>query len=175
MRRFCLLVLVLLIPASARAHFHKADAYAAVSVASGSTLVGLHATLGVPVPAGPETGQPVKADIRIRNLSVVGDVSVHWGSDDVTQVNFLGGLRHTFSSSTDQRSLPFVHVLLGGVRTSRAGASDTDPAVAFGAGFEHMLGDVDSGWGFRAQLDYIVRPGDVAPRFSAGVVKRFPR
>ena len=176
MRRFCPVLLVLLIPASAQAHFHKANAYAGISIVSGSTLVGVHGTVDFPVPTGPPPDPAPKDGRRLKDLSLVADLSTHWGSDDASQVNFMGGVRYTFATRPDQRSLPFVQVLLGGSRTSRTGLSDTDPSLAVGAGIEHMLtDDLDAGWGVRVQLDYIVRPGDVAPRFSAGVVKRIAR
>jgi hypothetical protein len=162
--RLCLPMLaVVLIPTAAGAHFHDWDASGAGSVTRGSTLVGLHASVArvLPPPSRRDTSP----------LSVVGDVSIHWGSGDVTQFTLLSGLRHTFAQKREQRWLPFAHALLGFVHARTRGAGDTDPALGFGAGIDRVLGDSD--WGVRAQLDYIVRPGDIAPRFSAGFVKHF--
>jgi pimeloyl-ACP methyl ester carboxylesterase len=172
MRRFCPVLLVLLIPASAQAHFHKANAYAGISIASGSTLVGVHGTVDFPVEIGARRQAPDQP--QLKDFSVVADFSTHWGSDDASQLNVMSGLRYTFARDIQQRTLPFAQLLLGGSRASRAGASDTDLALAIGAGVEHMFSSDDAAWGVRVQLDYIVR-SDSGPRFSVGLVKRIPQ
>ena len=65
-----------------------------------------------------------------------------------------------------------MHALLGGVHARDRGKGDADPVVAIGGGFEYVWTGSPKGLGFRVQADYIVQPGDINPRLSAGFVWR---
>lgn len=172
-RRPWLVLVLLLVPTIARAHNHFADVCFGVSDAHESMLVGPFVTVSKTF----ETS----TDSKLRNLSLIGDLSTHWGSHDdldVRRVFFMGGLRYTFAGDQHQKHLPFVEVLLGGVHNKDDDGNgnsegDADPALAIGAGYEHVMSGSPYGWGIRVQGGYIVRPGDVTPRISVGLVKRF--
>jgi hypothetical protein len=170
-RRLWLALGVLLIPSAAQADDHRAGLFAGISFARGSTLVGFHESYEVTSP------RPAN-----RNLSVVGDFSVNFGSHDngadVTQVPFMFGVRYMPTWLADhQKLVPFGQFLVGGVYTNDGVDDGTDGAFAFGGGVDFLPTRDASheGWGVRAQFDYIVRggEGDDIPRFSAGVVYRF--
>jgi hypothetical protein len=82
-------------------------------------------------------------------------------------------VRYMFVARHDQKKVPFVQVLVGGTHVKTNGEGDADPALAVGGGFEYIVKNSPKGWGIRIQADYIVRPGDVSPRLSAGLVKRW--
>jgi hypothetical protein len=165
-RRLWLVLVAMAIPAAAGAHEHKMDWYAGGGVESGSTLVGLHTTLGVPL-AAPTVGGAVKI------LSAEVDTSIHWGSRGRRRTNVLGGLRYTLAHSTEQTTLPFLHVLAGGAENTTNAGGGWGAALAVGGGFDAMIGGAHAEWGVRAQADYIVGPGRNGSRVTVGVVKRW--
>ena len=171
-RRLWLVLVLLLVPTAARAHDHFADVCFGVSLAHESILVGPFATVSKTF--------KTSTDSKLRNVSLIGDLSTHWGSHDdidVRRVFFMGGLRYTFAGESHQKHLPFVEVLLGGAHNDDDDGSDADadPALAIGAGYEHVMSGSPGGWGIRVQGGYIVRPGDITPRISVGFVKRFKK
>jgi hypothetical protein len=88
----------------------------------------------------------------------------------------MSGLRYTFAHAAEQKPLPFVHMLVGGVHIKNGGEGDSDPAFAIGAGFEQILKKAGpDGPAIRAQVDYIVRPGDVNLRFSVGLAWKWSK
>lgn len=129
-------------------------------------------------------GGEVSLDVRInRWIAAEADVSDHFGGElsvSRSRLFFLGGLRFAYRTSS---LAVFTHYLAGGAR-SRAGItvagvdiseSRTDFAMAFGGGVDVRLADR---WAARAQADYTTihseGGSDNEPRFSAGVVYRFP-
>jgi hypothetical protein len=170
-RRWWLVLVILLIPAAVQAHDHFADASGGPSYQSGSTLFGFYATFSKTVT------DPATATIKVKRVSFLGDFSAHWSTDDsdTWRINFAGGVRYTFAQKHEQKTLPFVHVLLGGSHVNIAVVGDTDPVLTFGTGVEYVFGDSTAGLGLRSQVDYIVRQGEVSPRISVGVVKRWTK
>jgi hypothetical protein len=169
-RQCGLMVLILLSPAAAQAHDHFADIAGNLAAAFSEPLLGFHVTFAKTVPE-----LESKFQEGVRRVSFVGDFSMHWdpGEGEDRDINFLTGLRYAFVSTHDQNKVPFVQVLVGGTDVKTSGVRDTDPALALGGGFEYIPQNSPKGWGIRAQVDYIVRPGDISPRLSAGVVKRW--
>jgi opacity protein-like surface antigen len=122
-------------------------------------------------------------------LALEGDVSGHYSGasgTDSSRLSFLAGPRLCWRSSS---VTPFVHVLVGGVRTSSGvtvfdvsiSASDTSLGGAVGGGLELKLG---SRWSARLQGDYVLVRAEGAsgenetsgdPRVSLGAVLRFGR
>jgi hypothetical protein len=161
-----LFLLVLLVPAIALADDHKADVAGAVSYGNGSTTWGPHVMAACSLP------------FLDHNLSVLGDFSAHFGSDDgsdADRVSLMGGVRYTFAKAKSYpKHVPFGHVLLGTVH-SHEGGEDTDFAVAFGGGYEFVpyrsANPRQEGVAFRVQADYLAGAGFF--RFSGGVVYRF--
>lgn len=161
-RRIWLTLLVVLMAAPAVAHEHKMDLYGAGSAESGSVLGGFHGTLNVSLKRKPPADN--------HPVSVFGDLSVHWGSNDRRKSNILGGLRYTIAQSHAQKHLPFVHVLLGGAENKASAGGGWNGAVGFGAGVDSIIGD---DWGVRTQADYIRHGGTNTARVSVGFVKRW--
>lgn len=164
--RLWLVLVLLALPTAARAHEHKMDLYGGPSLESGSVLVGLLGSVSIPI-AIPETD--------VRHLSVVADVSAHWGTNDRRQSTVMAGLRYSFAATTEQRHLPFAHVMIGAAETSNRISGDWGFGAALGGGVESVIwGDGESGSGVRAQADFIVRPGDNSARVTVGFFKRWP-
>jgi hypothetical protein len=170
-RRPWFLAVFLLIPTAAQAHGHRADFYAAVSVAKGSTLWGTQQTLGLTSP------RP-----RSHDMSIVGDLGVYKGTDsdlDVTRITFMGGVRWWGPGTAGYKHRAYGQILAGGVHDHRGEEDATDPALAFGIGYEfNPHGEErDSGLAARAQIDYVkvFQDGESFPRFSAGIVYRLGR
>ena len=182
MRRLWLVLAVLLAPTAAGAHDHFADVCFAFSDVQASALVGPRVTFAKTLP------RPPSRDGVVRTLSLIADFGANWGSHDDTDVRhtlFMGGLRYTMAGDSHQQHLPFVEVLLGGVhvengerrrgRGKRADQGDADPALAIGTGYEYVMSGSPGGWGIRVQGEYVVRPDDITPRLSVGIVKRFKK
>jgi hypothetical protein len=99
----------------------------------------------------------------------------------VTQVTFLSGIRGTVTKPQHRIKLSG-HALFGGVYSNDGLVVDDnkDWAFAFGGTIEFPLAHDKApfeGWGIRLQVDYVTRANDVRddfPRFSGGVVYRFP-
>ena len=171
--RLGLTLLVLATPAVARANDHTASFFLGPGFASGSTLPGLHATLEVSFPPK-----------RVHDfLGFVADISVHGGTSkgaEVTRATFLGGVR---VSDRYGAHVPSGHVLVGVVRSHGPAGADNNIAVAFGGGYELVLGALrgqsatandSTGWSVRAQADYIRQQSlDGFGRVSVGLAYRF--
>jgi acyl dehydratase len=116
----------------------------------------------------------------MHELSVLGDLSIHVGSDNgnnVTRIGFMSGVRYTAPWTPGHTHRVFGQVLAGGVR-NHVGASDTDPAVAVGVGYEVRENALsESGFAGRVQIEYVkvFSGGESFPRFSAGVAYRIGR
>lgn len=169
-RRTGLLILgLLLVPVTAHATGHNADASTSLSVAGGSTLLGFHETLGLTLP------KP-----GVKEYSILGDFSVYVGShdnNDLTRLTFMTGLRSMIPHTTQK---VFVYGLIGGVHTNGQAENGTDFALALGAGYEPTLfgsRSSEAGWALRFQVDRVFRPGDPSDFFraSAGIVHRFKK
>lgn len=170
-RLWCLVLIVVLVPALARADDHWADYYAAFSGGDGaSKLFGFHQALAVTSPGAPS-----------HYLSfVVTDVSIQKGSHDgsgVSQATFLWGGRVTLSKP-GHRVKPSLHGLLGVVSTDGV-ADGASFAGAIGGGLEYLPHPQDpdrkKGFGIRGQVDRVFRngAGDDFWRFSGGIFYRF--
>ena len=170
-RALWLFLVILLVPAIARANDHTASIFGAISFMSGSTLSGGHGQL--------EASWPTTSRLH-DYLSIIVDASVHAGShngESVTRAALVGGVR--FSGRVGARSVPFAQVLVGVMRSHRAAVADNDPASVVGGGYEHLLGNITStdsqGWSVRTELDWVRAGGDNSPRFSIGAAYRFKR
>jgi hypothetical protein len=173
----CLVVGALLVPNLVHANEHSADAGAGPSWGGGgSTLVGFRVGAGIEIDERHLGG--------FCCLGVVGDVSVRFGSPQskaVTQVVSMIGPRLTLAKKW--RHLPQVQVLFGNAYTNDGGTKENKAAVAYGAGYELVLGDARvgltsyRGWALRAQADRVVRSGDNNDftRGSVSLLYRFPR
>jgi hypothetical protein len=174
-RRFWLLAsAMLLIPASARAHGHTADAFGGFSFTSASSLRGFHETYAV--------SWPLADPNAVKHVSVVGDLDLRVGShkgNDVTQAAFAGGVRWQAVPSPTAKHIPFAQFLLGGMHT-RGNAHNSDSAVrqtdlSYGLGAGYEFDPSPEGWGARVQYDYAHSGGDNFNGFSAGLVYRYKK
>lgn len=170
-RALWFVVVLLLIPAIARANDHTASIFGGISFMSGSTLSGGHGQL--------EVSWPTSSYVH-DYLSIIVDASVHGGTHDgasVTRATFVGGVR--LSGRVGAKSVPFAQVLVGVMRSQRAAAAGNDPASVVGAGYEHLLGDTTTtdsrGWSLRTELGWVRAGGDNSPRFSIGAAYRFKK
>lgn len=166
-RPLWLVLVVLLVPAAARANDHVAGAGGGPGFCSdcGSKLGGIHAMFEVSWPVG-----------RLHDyFGIAADFSVH-GDDKITRATFLIGGRGSYWKS-GTRHVPSAHVLVGQVRTHTAAGRDRNFAIAAGGGYEFLVGDTTSsdGWSLRGQVDYVHEFGidDGFGRFALGVVYRF--
>ena len=160
-RRLWLALVICLIPNAAGAHLHKADLYAGAGLSRGSTLGGVQQTIAITFPA-------------LTKLSILGDFSVYLGSredSEVTRLAFMTGFRFTHPLTSTH--LTFAQFLTGGLRDQVGATESTDPAVAFGAGYEWNPEGEESSFAARFQIEYVVSSGADFPRASAGLVYRF--
>jgi hypothetical protein len=107
-------------------------------------------------------------------LGLAADFSGHYGSPfgpSTSQHTFLVGPQLSFPA----RVSPFVHALVGGVRTSTAGVTDTSFAAALGGGIDSRVAPFLAYRLF--QVDYLLtRFGGTTQndvRVSSGLVIRF--
>jgi hypothetical protein len=165
-----LVLAIVLVPTLANADDHRADWYGGFSGGGGgSKLFGFHESLGIGFP-----------QTKAENLSIVGDLSVHFGSSDagtdVTQVAFMGGARYTFAKD-NSRHKPSAHFLAGTVYSNDGGSGGKNGAIAVGGTYEFLLkrgAAPMSGWGIRFQIDYFNRADrSNFTRISSGIVYRF--
>ena len=161
-RRFWLVPIALLIPAAAQAHEHRMGAYGGITVRSGSVLTGGHAALAFPL---------WKDERGIRRWSIVFDSSTHDGSDDHRESNIMSGIRYDFAWKSDQETIPFLQLLVGGAKSKAGGSSDWDGGFAVGGGLEQSIGK--SGLAVRGQIDVIISDS-TSTRASFGIVARWP-
>jgi hypothetical protein len=170
-----LVLVAVLVPATAQADDHRADLYAGFGYANASHLWGLHEAYA----------WTLKDSGGLANdISILGDVSLHFGShggNTVTRVTYLVGPRWTIPTPEPHHKL-LAHALIGGVH-SNPEADTKDWAVAFGGGWEYILRPATSpkesseGLGVRFQVDYVIRVGDNEnfPRVSGGLIYRFKK
>ena len=168
-RRPWLVVVMLLVPAVAGAHGHKADFYAAASRTTGSSLWGPQTTLSITSPI------PTSLD-----MSILGDFSAHVGEEnsvDMTRLAFMIGTRWTASIRGNDKHLGYGQVLGGGVHDHVGGTDATHRALAFGAGYEFDPEGEDSAFAVRFQIEYVkvFGGGEDFPRTSVGIVYRVRR
>lgn len=130
-------------------------------------------------------GWGLSGSYRLRGaLSLVADLSGHYGSFAGANLSQLGLMAGARWSGQAGRLRPFAEGLLGGVRTSAsidvAGTSvsdaDTDWGLAFGGGADYPLGER---WAVRGLVHLRLLRGegtwDTDPRFSVGAVYRLRR
>jgi hypothetical protein len=164
-RRFGIMLAILLCPASAHAHDHFMDVFGARTHETGSWLQGFHVTVAKTV------SDPVSTSIGVKRLSVLGDFSSSWG-DDKRYISYAGGLRFTFAKAKNQKSVGFVHGLIGAAHRKADGVRDQAFLAGGGGGWEYVF---SHSFAFRAQGDVLARDGDVNLRVSLGIVFRFDR
>jgi hypothetical protein len=176
-----LAVIVLVLPAAARADDHRADVNGGLSFGKASKLIGIHVTLAVPIPDN-------------EKWSLLADISNHWDlNDDLDEKRsvYLSGLRYTHPVNQESNHKVFVQGLLGSGHTTLNGSSDADLTLAFGGGWEYILDPARTPAeakakgvqyktyvsGFRAQVDYVIAQGDTKnfPRFTVGYVGRWKK
>src|SRR5688572_2186474 len=117
-RPWLVVVVLLLMPTTARAHDHTADFYWGLCYANASSLFGPHVSVAMTVP-----------NVLERDLSVVGDVAAYMGTHDdldLTRVTFMGGIRYTPTGMRLLRHVGGFHFLVGGVRDGGP-ISSTEP------------------------------------------------
>lgn len=156
-------VVMLLMPAAARADGHRAGLFGGFSVAEGSVLNGANLTFDY---AGKDAAK--------KYFAVMADYSVHDGDGFKRQI-FTGGVS---ASRRFNRVVVAAHGLLGGVW----GDGSSDVAGTFGADFEviavpKVLTPSAVQIAPLVRADYIVRGGP-APSFwrvSTGLVVRWPK
>jgi hypothetical protein len=172
-----LVLVAVLVPATAQADDHRADLYAGFGYANASHLWGLHEGYAWTVR---ERGL-----LRENDLSILGDLSLHFGSHEgntTTRVTYLVGPRWTIPMKEPHHKL-LAHALVGGVHSNQGVPDKNDFALAFGGGWEYILRPAPSatesseGFGVRFQADYVIRVGDNEnfPRVSGGLIYRFKR
>lgn len=181
-RSCCLVLALLLIPAEARAHFHKAGAFGAVSWAKGSKLVGFQLSVERPFT---KLQSPDNKNAWKPMTSVFADVGANWGeheNGERTQATGMVGARSTWG---DGRLQPSLHLALVAVHTQDSAANYSETPVGLGVGASLSLQLVEESPGItgvllRAQYDVVVLGGPEAPiqryqRLSVGIELRFPR
>ena len=182
-RSWLVLVVLLVVPAGARADDHRMDFAFAPSFKRGSSLFGFHGAITLTALSPTVASQP--PDIARRNFSLVPlDFSIHTGDDDdddddedndKREITFMGGVKYTFTWREHQGGMPYMQILAGGIHTKINDVGDLEPALAIGAGWENIFGrgpNNEGKVGVRFQGDYIVHGGQISPRLSAGVVWR---
>ncbi len=167
MRIRCIWVIlaVLLVPATAGAHGHNADSWAALSFDFSSALVGGHGQQGITFPR-PDS----------RNLGLLLDVTIHHGEHegtDRTRVGFMGGVRYMFDQGRYPMLVPTAHVLVGLQHDAGPAGFKTEPAIAVGGSLDFEFNRRPQGWGARFLVDYVFSDVDSFPRISGGLVYRF--
>jgi hypothetical protein len=187
-RNCCIALALLFIPAEARAHFHKAGAFGAVSWAKGSRLAGFQLSVDFPVTT-PEEGNDWKP-----LYIVFADAGANWGLADSgqrTQTTGMIGVRAVWG---DWKIQPFVHSALATIHTqgSAARLADTTVGLGVGGGLSISLRDecdrkepenpckYRNGLFLRMQYDVVATgwPKGLFPRYqraSVGIEFRFPR
>jgi hypothetical protein len=101
------------------------------------------------------------------------------GTNDITQLSYLGGLRYALlGNRTQDKNVILVHGLLGTVYKQAGATGDFEMAGKVGLAYERLLGGhAPAGWALRVQVERsFVTEGPVAKSYtqiSAGVVKRF--
>lgn len=161
-RALWLVLVVLLLPTSARAHDHNADFYFAVCYANASHLGGPQVAVATTLPYKP--------------LSVVVDFGRNYGSHegrDLDWTTFMGGIRWMIAPR-EARHIPFVQALVGGGRISTRSFSETDESVSVGGGYEYIVhhDTKSTAWGLRVAADLVKTGDDWFKRVSAGAVLR---
>ena len=161
-------LLLLLVPATARANDHVASIFGGFGMLTGSAHRGGHGSLEVALPFGDH------------GLGVLVDSSVHGGTDagvDVTKATLLFGLRGLYRH---RRLILFAHAMVGMHRSHIGGQANNGGAGGAGGGFDVVLNNAGSsatpggpGWIFRNQYDWVKVAGKNSLRASAGIGYRF--
>ena len=175
LRSFCVLLMLLLAPATTLASDHVASLYGGYSALFGSRYNGLQ--------MGLEVSWPTNTRGIHDHVGILVDAAVHGGTDDAgiqfTKSAVLFGLRGLYRLPSAPRLVLFAHGLIGGHRTQMGtqvgiAAGDHGWAGGAGGGFDVLLGGTAySGWAFRTQFDWVNVAGEDSARFSTGVVFRF--
>jgi hypothetical protein len=167
LRRLCVALLFMLVPAVASADGHRAGFFGGGSYLKASSLGGFHVS-------GDVVFGDVTTPSKYKYFSLVGDFSLHSGThdgEDTTIKLFMGGASMKFAASDTSPHVGSVHGLFGGAN----GGGDTVFVTAIGGAYEFIKHrDGDRQVGFRVQVDGVIpKDGDKFLRASAGVVFRF--
>jgi hypothetical protein len=176
-RGFWLVVVMVLVPVTARANDHVAEFFGAPSFAFGSTLFGAHlAAAWIPPTLG-------------KDLTLGGEFSFHNGTEDGNSEKlrmYFVRVGYLFEQYKEKGHLPSVHASLGGVHEQNAVEEVNRFAGSFGGGYEYLTPQArrlaastemggPGGYALvpRADVDYIVKEGHDFVRVSVGVALRF--
>jgi Outer membrane protein beta-barrel domain len=176
-RRYCLVtLLLLLVPAQAWAHLHKAAVYGAPSWSQGSSLGGVQLSGELVVHK-----LPAESNVMHPLVGVFVDLGANWGEHgdgERTQAAVMVGGRVTWGRGWVE---PFVHIAGARVRTQDSAPNDFDTAWGFdiGAGLSFRLSRAEKVY-LRAQYDRTYMGGsdritDKYKRFSVGIELRIHR
>jgi hypothetical protein len=166
----CVVVLmVLLVPATARASDHVASIFGGYSALFASRENGFN--------LGLEVSWPTTNAIH-DHLGILVDGGSHGETDahgnKVTKKALLFGLRAIYKIPQAPRLVLFAHGLIGRHWSKTGTFVDDGWAGGTGGGLDVLLFDTSrAGWAGRAQLDFVRIAGDTSPRLSTGVVFRF--
>ena len=165
--RCVVVVLLLLVPATAQAHLHRWDISPMAATADGSRLWGGRVSIGVT--------NPTRNLKRKRPLSWLLDLTTlkdREPSQDKTLIALLAGPRYSFGTDSHVFML---HGLAGFVDKHEGATGRTDFATTAGAAYEWVVSDTH-GWGARVQVErsFIPKSGVKGyTQISLGAVKRF--
>jgi hypothetical protein len=175
-RRYLLILALLLLPAEARAHLHKAAVFGAGSFVEGSTIGGFQLSGELVVHRLPDGSKLLHP-----HIGVFVDLGANWGEHDDgerTQAAVMVGGRCTWGRGPVQ---PFAHAAYARVRTQDSAPNDFDTASGFdvGGGLSTRLSRAEKVY-FRVQYDYTHMWGSDRithkySRFSAGIELRIHR
>jgi len=188
MRRFWLALVVLAVPAGARADSHKIELEVAPSYARLSNLLGVHVSFAKTLKEEGDSEEGAAPSMAARTAThehykwaVVADATAHWktfGNDqrqDEVERSFFAGPRFNMPRGQGRTPMWFVQTLFGMTYIRQDAAQSADFAAVFGLGVDNLL---DSGGhvALRVQADAVVSPWSklktAYPRALVGFVFR---
>jgi len=98
------------------------------------------------------------------------------GTQDITQLSYLGGVRYAIPRVSGDHFVVMLHGIGGGVYKQTGATGHLRLALTTGAAFEWVPGGDDSTWAARFQIEQSFLPFNEAKGYtqmSIGVVKRF--
>jgi hypothetical protein len=157
------------------AHGHVADGSAGASEGNGSTLFGFYASFGKTLGTLPPDQ---RAAGKQKSWGILVDFNAHVFGGTYNRYTLVAGPRFTVPGQRDRKGVLSTYTLIGGLKTSAAGTSETDLAVGVGAQWDYFTSREmeKKRWGLRLQFDVIHPVGSEAKthyRASLGVVKRW--
>jgi hypothetical protein len=177
-RRYALILAVLLIPAEAGAHLHKAGLFAARSWNDGSTLGGFQFSgelrLGS-IPGTPSSKRPLLKPL----FSLFGDLGAGWGAHGDGERTQAAAMLGISAAWREKRIQPSLHLGYAYVRTqdSAPSAFDSASGLDVGAALSIGLGSYETLF-VRVQYDHVFmsdtdRLDRKFGRVSVGIELRF--